>query len=84
MKRPVFGITFILLALALATPPAQAAKSAAPFVPNEVLVQFRDGTTEMQQQAARDRAKAAKKEKFAISLTTPPSLNSLLCLRAPT
>jgi subtilisin family serine protease len=64
MKRPVFGITFILLALALATPPAQAAKSAAPFVPNEVLVQFRDGTTEMQQQAARDRAKAAKKEKL--------------------
>jgi hypothetical protein len=64
MKRPISAITFILLALALATPPAQAAKPTAPFVPDEVLIQFRDGTTDTQHQAARDRAKAAKKDKM--------------------
>lgn len=64
MKRPVFGITFILLALALATPHAQAAKPDASFVPDEVLVQFRDGTTDAQHQAARDKVKGAKKDKI--------------------
>lgn len=64
MKRPISAITFILFALALATPPAQAAKPTAPFVSDEVLIQFRDGTTDTQHQAARDRVKAAKKDKI--------------------
>ena len=64
MKRPMLGITAILFAFGLATPHAQAAKPAAPLVPDEVLIQFRDGTTDTQHQAARDRVKAAKKDKI--------------------
>jgi subtilisin family serine protease len=64
MKRLIMVFTFVVLAFALAVPHAHAAKPSASFVPNQVIIQFRDGTTNVQQQAARSRVKATQKEKL--------------------
>jgi len=62
MKRYVSVLLLAGLALGFQGPQAQAAKPSSNYVANEVIVQYRDGTTEAQHEAARGRVKAERKE----------------------
>jgi subtilisin family serine protease len=62
MKRYVGMLLLAGLVLGSQGPQAQAAQSSANYVPNEVIVQYRDGTAEAQQAATRERVKAERKE----------------------
>lgn len=63
MKRLVFAIMLVAgFVFAVPGPHAQAVNPGGPYVPNELLIQFRAGTTQAQQDAARGRVNAARAE----------------------
>ena len=62
MKRYVSVLLLVGLAFGMQNPHVQAAKPSSNYVPNEVIVQYRDGTTEAQHETARGRVKADHKE----------------------
>jgi subtilisin family serine protease len=64
MKRYVSVLLLAGLAFGFQNPQAQAANPSSNYVPNEVIVQYRDGTTEAQQATARGRVKADSKERL--------------------
>lgn len=61
MKRFVIGAMLVGLMAGVGNIPAQA-KSDKAFVPNQVLIQFKDGTTAAQQDVARGKVQASKAE----------------------
>jgi subtilisin family serine protease len=63
MKRFVIGAMVVGLMAGFGNVPAQAKNDKA-FVPSEVLIQFKDGTTAVQQDVARGKVKANKAEKL--------------------
>jgi len=62
MKRYVSALLLAGLAFGMHSPHAEAAKTSSNYVPNEVIVQYRDGTTGSQHEVARGRVKADRKE----------------------
>jgi subtilisin family serine protease len=63
MKRFVIGAMLVGLMAGVGNAPAQAKNDKA-FVPNEVLIQYKDGTSAAQQDVARGKVKANKAEKI--------------------
>lgn len=63
MKRFVIGAMLVGLMAGVGNVPAQAKNDKA-FMPNEVLIQFKDGTTAAQQDVARGKVKSSKAEKI--------------------
>jgi subtilisin family serine protease len=62
MKRYVSVLLLAGLAFGFQGPQAQAANPSSKYVANEVIVQYRDGTTEAQHAAARSQVQAERKE----------------------
>ena len=81
MKRLVTIVILAGLSVGLWGPsPAQAAEPTADFVPGEVVVQYREGTGDAQQQAARARVSATRKSTMR---SQPSGATSLEVLRLP-
>ncbi len=60
MKRLVIAFVTALAAIGMVAPPAQANTPRFPHVPNQVLVKFRDGTTGIEQERARQSISGVK------------------------
>ena len=69
MKRALLALVLVLLSSAFAGTGVAAKPKAAPAVPDEVVIQFREGATEAQQETARKRAKAKQKKKLRAAAT---------------
>ncbi len=64
MKRLILPLTLVVgVLLGISTGPAAAAPPSQPFVPGEVLVKYRDGTTVVEQSATRGRFGLAQRER---------------------